>query len=159
MRLALYQPDIPQNVGSVIRLTACLGTPLDIIEPCGFPFEEKKIKRSALDYRELANVTRHASWPRFLQFKQDNLASSRLILMTTRGAAAYDQFSFQPQDILLMGRESAGVPADVADKCQDRIYIPMVSAARSFNMAIASAIALTEALRQTGQLPKGKDTR
>jgi tRNA (cytidine/uridine-2'-O-)-methyltransferase len=141
--LALYQPDIPQNVGAAMRLCACIGCPLDIIEPCGFPWDERKIRQSAMDYYEAARLTRHGSWDKFREARQ-----KRLILMTTKAALPYTDFTFQPGDILLAGRESAGVPDDVHNAADARIFIPMQPGLRSLNVINASAMILGEALRQ-----------
>lgn len=146
MRLALFQPDIPQNLGSALRLCACLGVALDIIEPCGFPLDDKSIRRSAMDYGAQADVMRHASWTAFLSGRDPG----RLILFTTKGAGPYQQFSFRPDDILLMGRESAGVPDEVHNAADARLLIPMRPGMRSINVINAAAMALGEALRQTG---------
>jgi tRNA (cytidine/uridine-2'-O-)-methyltransferase len=144
MRLALYQPDIPQNTGTIMRLCAGLGVALDIIEPCGFVLNDKNLKRAGMDYLEHLDLTRHISWDAFLAQKQ-----GRLILMENDGAYVYSDFSFQSGDILLAGRESAGVPADVAKVCAAVVKIPMTPPARSLNVAVASGIILGEALRQT----------
>ncbi len=143
--LALYQPDIPQNVGAAMRLCACLGCPLDIIEPCGFPWDERRIRQSAMDYYEAASLTRHASWDKFLQAKQ-----GRIVLLTTKAAVPYTDLAFQPGDILVAGRESAGVPEDVHNAADARIVIPMRPGLRSLNVVNACAMVLGEALRQTG---------
>lgn len=148
MRLALFQPDIPQNLGSAIRLSACLGVYLDIIEPCGFPLSDKAVKRAALDYGPCANVSRHDSFESFLATRKDTFAG-RLILFTTRAAEPYQGFRFQPDDILLMGRESAGVPEEVHAAADARLFIPMQAGMRSINVINAAAMALGEALRQT----------
>ena len=145
MRLALYQPDIPQNLGAFIRLAACLRVPLDIIEPCGFPVDDRRIRRAAMDYYSLARVTRHASWQ---SFRQDRPAAG-LVLLTTSGAQVFPEVAFQPDDILLLGRESAGVPPDVHDAADLRLRIPLQTGARSLNVALAAAVVLSEALRQT----------
>ncbi|MBL0899691.1 MAG: tRNA (cytidine(34)-2'-O)-methyltransferase [Reyranella sp.] len=145
MRLALFEPDIPQNLGAFIRLSAGLGLPLDIIEPCGFPVDDKRIRRAAMDYYDLARVVRHASW---VAFRRDR-APGRLVLLTTAGAIRLPQAQFQPDDILLMGRESAGVPAEVHAAADLRVRIPLQSGARSLNVALAAAMVLSEALRQT----------
>lgn len=146
LSIALFQPDIPQNVGAMMRLTACLDVGLEIIEPCGFPWDDRKIKQSALDYSDAAQITRHASWDSF------KLAHSarRIILMTTKTDHAYTDFTFQPDDILLAGRESAGVPENIHQSVQARITIPLKPGLRSLNISIASAMILGEALRQTG---------
>ena len=145
MRLALYQPDIPQNLGAFIRLAACLGTPLDIIEPCGFPVDDRRIRRAAMDYVDLARLQRHASWE---AFRRDH-APGRLVLLTTAGATTLPEARFRPDDILLLGRESAGVPAEVHDAAGLRVRVPLQKGARSLNVALAAAMVLSEALRQT----------
>jgi tRNA (cytidine/uridine-2'-O-)-methyltransferase len=145
MRLALYEPDIPQNLGAFIRLAACMGTPLDIIEPCGFPVDDKRIRRAAMDYYDLARVSRHASWD---AFRRDRVAG-RLVLLTTAGDQVFPAVSFQASDILLLGRESAGVPDDVHRAADLRLRIPLRPALRSLNVALAATMVLTEALRQT----------
>lgn len=147
--LALYQPDIPQNAGAAIRLCACLGTTLDIIEPCGFPWDERKIKQSAMDYIDLTATHRHTSWNAFTDTYKNK---QRIILMTTKGAIPYTEFKFNADDILLAGRESAGVPDDVHDMADARVFVPMAPNARSLNVINASAMILGEALRQCGQL-------
>jgi tRNA (cytidine/uridine-2'-O-)-methyltransferase len=145
MRLALFEPDIPQNTGSLIRLGACLGVPVDIIEPCGFLWSEPKLKRAGMDYLAEADITRHASWNAFRAAR----AGARLVLLTTKGAVSYLDFAFSPSDILLLGRESAGVPPEVHDAADARLLIPMRAGLRSLNVAMAGAIVLSEALRQT----------
>lgn len=150
MRLALYQPDIPQNTGTLMRLCAAMDVPLDIIEPCGFALDEKKVRRSAMDYFDYLNLTRHASWDAFHgQFKD-----RRLVLLTTKTDQLYTDFSFKPDDILLAGRESAGVPEDVHNRCDTRIRVPMAADIRSLNVAVSCAMVMGEALRQTGQFPE-----
>ena len=153
MRLALYQPDIPQNLGAAIRLCAALETDLDIIEPCGFPLSDKAIRRAAMDYGECAKVSHHAGWEAFLDYRRDVLASARLILFTTKGAEPLTDFAFRSDDILLMGRESAGVPDDVHDAANARVFIPISATARSINVVTAAAIGLAEGLRQTNGFP------
>ncbi|MDC7683821.1 tRNA (cytidine(34)-2'-O)-methyltransferase [Asticcacaulis sp. BYS171W] len=155
MRLALFQPDIPQNLGSAIRLSACLGVTLDIIEPCGFPLSDKAVKRAAMDYGDHARVLRHDSWQKFLAWRdetsQGSVASGgRIILFTTKSAQPYCDFAFAPDDILLMGRESAGVPDEVHACADARLFIPMQPGMRSINVINSAAMALGEALRQTG---------
>ncbi len=150
MRLALYQPDIPQNLGAAIRLGACLGAGVEVIEPCGFPFSDRALRRAALDYGRAEDVVRHDGWTQFLQSPARR--AGRLALFTTRGAIPYLDFAFQPGDTLLFGRESAGVPDEVhaaADAC---VVIPIAPEARSLNLATAAAIALSEALRQTSPI-------
>jgi tRNA (cytidine/uridine-2'-O-)-methyltransferase len=145
MRLALYQPDIPPNVGTMMRLCACLGIAMDIIEPCGFPLDDAKLKRAAMDYIDHLDFTRHRSWEDFAA----QIGTRRLVLLTTKGAVTYTDFQFQPDDILLVGRESAGVPDAVHDRANARIVIPVKPHLRSLNVAISAAMALGEALRQT----------
>jgi len=146
MRLALYQPDIPQNTGTILRMAACLGIAVDIIEPCGFLLDDRRFRRSGLTYLELVNLICHASWKDFygLQKKQKN----RLILLTTKGDTSFYDFSFQPSDILLMGSETVGVPPAVHLAANTRLRIPMVKNVRSLNVAMAAAMAVCEALRQ-----------
>lgn len=150
MRLSFYQPDIPQNLGTAIRLSACFGIPIDIIEPCGFPLTDRALRRSVMDYQGLAQVSRCTD---FANYSDDAVKTGeRIVLMTTKGATPLQSFAFQPGDRLLMGRESSGVPDEVHDRADARIIIPMVAGARSINVATAAAIALFEALRQTGGL-------
>ena len=148
MRLALFEPDIPQNTASLIRTCACLGLGTDIIEPCGFLFSEAGFKRAGMDYLELAEVVRHRSWEAFRA-----ASTSRLVLLTTKAAQPYTTFAFQPDDTLLLGRESAGVPDYVHQAAGARLYIPMRELLRSINVAQAGAMVLGEALRQTNQFP------
>lgn len=145
MRLALFEPDIPQNLGAFIRLAACLGVPLDIIEPCGFPLDDKRIRRAAMDYYDHAVIARHASWDAF----QHGRRSGRLVLLTTMGAATFPDIAFRADDTLLLGRESAGVPASVHAVADLRLRIPLKKGTRSLNVALAAAMVLSEALRQT----------
>lgn len=149
MRVALYQPDIPQNTGAVMRLCACLGVPLDIIEPCGFLWEDRRIRRAGMDYIDRLEAVRHASWTAFIGRKQ----ASRLILLTTRAQTSYVQVGYEADDILLFGRESAGVPDDVHDAADLRLTVPMRAEMRSLNVATAAAMVLGEALRQTQLFP------
>jgi tRNA (cytidine/uridine-2'-O-)-methyltransferase len=155
MRLALFQPDIPQNLGAALRLGACLGVPVDVIEPCGFPLSDRAARRAALDYAEMAEVLRHASWSRFLE--HPDRSSGRLLLFTTRGAEPFQKFQYRANDVLLFGRESAGVPLEVHQAADARLYIPLVRGARSLNVVNAAAMALGEALRQTGCFPNPQD--
>ena len=150
MRLALYEPDIPQNTGALLRLAACFSIGVDLIEPLGFLYDDRRLKRAALDYAALAEVRRHPSWAAFLATRE---ADSRLVLMTTSGGVALDRFAFAPGDTILLGRESAGVPQSVHEAADARLVIPLRGGARSLNVAQAGAIALYEALRQTGALP------
>jgi tRNA (cytidine/uridine-2'-O-)-methyltransferase len=146
MRLALYQPDIAQNTAALIRLCACLGAGMDIVEPCGFLFTDKGFRRAGMDYLQLAEVVRHVSWSAFRP-------PGRLVLLTTRAATAYTAFGFAPGDTLLLGRESAGVPDEVHAAADARLLIPMRGGARSINVAQAAAMVLGEALRQTDGFP------
>jgi len=129
----------------MIRLSACFAVPLDIIEPCGFPLSIKTLRRSAMDYADIADLVRHDSWDSF----QEQRATGRLVLMTTKAEASIWDFSFRPDDTIMVGRESAGVPADVDQACDARVRIPMSGAARSLNVAMCAGMALSEALRQT----------
>ena len=149
MRLALYEPDIPQNTGALIRLGACLDVPLDIIEPCGFLWSDAKLKRAGMDYLGQADLIRHTSWAAFKAAS----AGARLVLLTTKGATSYLDFTFGPTDILVLGRESAGVPDAVHASAEARLFIPMREGLRSLNVAMAGAIVTAEALRQTGGFP------
>lgn len=149
MRLALFQPDIPQNTGTLLRLGACLDFAVDIIEPCGFIFNEKAMRRAGMDYLEQVSYRRHNSWQDFLAYCAAHPEEyGRLVLMSTHASEPYTDFSFQPNDIILMGRESAGVPEDVHNQADARLLIPMNPKARSINMAISAAIVVGEALRQ-----------
>lgn len=150
MRLALFEPDIPQNLGAFIRLSAGLGVPLDVIEPCGFPVDDRRIRRAAMDYYDLASLVRHVSWA---AFRRDR-AAGRLVLLTTAAAVRLPEAVFRPDDILLMGRESAGVPQDVHAAADLRVRIPLQPGARSLNVALAAAMVLSEALRQTSGFEK-----
>lgn len=143
MQLALFEPDIPQNTGTIIRLCACMDAPLHIIEPCGFPFDDKKMKRAVMDYYDHAKITRHNSWEKFLAAKR-----GRLLLLSSHAAVPYTEFSFAPDDILLLGRESAGAPEYVHKAADARLVIPMKNGTRSLNVALAAAMVLGEAVRQ-----------
>lgn len=151
MRLALFQPDIPQNLGAAIRLGACLGAPVDVIEPCGFPISDRALRRAAMDYALIADMARHSGWSLFRT--ESASRGNRLVLFTTRGATPLTTFRFRPDDVLLFGRESAGVPDEVHEAADARLVIPLVAGARSLNVVTAAAIALGEALRQTGGFP------
>jgi tRNA (cytidine/uridine-2'-O-)-methyltransferase len=148
MRLALFEPDIPQNAGALLRLGACLGVPVDIIEPCGFVLDDKRLKRAGMDYIDRVDFARHSSWQAF-QAEQSN----RLILLTTTGDVPYTEMTYRASDTLLVGRESAGVPAAVHRVADARVVVPMRPGMRSLNVAQAAAMVLGEALRQTGGLP------
>jgi tRNA (cytidine/uridine-2'-O-)-methyltransferase len=149
VRLALYEPDIPQNAGSLMRLGACLGVGIDIIEPCGFLLSDRNFRRAGMDYLKSADICRHDSWERFHQGLQ-----GRLVLLTTKGGTAYTDFTFAPGDTLLVGRESAGVPEPVHAAADARLVIPLRPGLRSLNVAQAAAMVLGEALRQTALFPK-----
>ncbi len=146
MRLSLFQPDMAPNVGAAIRTAACFGVPLDIIEPCGFPLTAKDIKRVAMDYQAITPITRYSSWEKFSVAPPTQ--QGRTILLTTKGAQSLWDFTFEPEDIILMGRESAGVPQNVHDSASARVYIPMASKARSLNVVVSASITLAEASRQ-----------
>ena len=147
LRIALYQPDIPQNTGATMRLCACMGLGMDIIEPCGFLLDDKKIRRSGMDYRNHIAPVRHRSWHNFLDLYR---GKNRIVLLTTKAVAPYTTFSFKPDDILLAGQESAGVPEDVHETADARITIPMPGGGRSLNVVNSLAMVAGEALRQTG---------
>lgn len=149
MRLVLFEPDIPQNTGTLLRLGACLGVPVDLVEPCGFLLSDRHLRRAGMDYLDLASLTRHASWAAY----RSSAPAGRLVLLTTRGAEAYPDFAFRPGDRLLVGRESGGVPDEVHAAADARLTIPMAPGARSLNVAVAAAMVLGEALRQTGGFP------
>ncbi|HEX2112868.1 MAG TPA: TrmH family RNA methyltransferase [Alphaproteobacteria bacterium] len=149
MRIALFQPDIAPNVGTVLRLCACLGVGADVIEPCGFVWSDAKLKRAGMDYLNRVALHRHGSWDRYRSARPPG----RLVLLTTRGDIALPDFAFRPDDTLMVGRESAGVPEEVHSAADARLVIPMAHGARALNVASAAALALGEALRQTGQWP------
>lgn len=152
MRLALYQPDIPQNLGAAIRLAACLGVSLDVIEPCGFPLTDAAIKRAALDYGEKARVVRHASLAAFCTAAERK--GGRLVLVETDGAARFQDFAFSTGDTLVLGRESAGSPGELYAAAQASVRVPMLAGLRSLNVVVAGTVVLTEAMRQTGAWEK-----
>ncbi len=149
MRLALFQPDQAGNVGAAMRLAACLAVPLDVIEPCGFPWGERAMRRAGMDYAEIANVTRHADWSAWL-----TTLPGRLVLLTTSGNLRLPDTHFESGDTLLIGSESAGAPPFVHERSDLRVRIPLAAGARSLNLAVAAGIALAEALRQTGGWPE-----
>ena len=155
MRLALFHPDIPQNTGTLLRLGACLDLPLDIIEPCGFLFNEKAMRRAGMDYLDMVQYRRHNSWADFLEYRRQHPEEyGRLVLLTTHASKPYTAFEFRPNDIILMGRESAGVPEQVHELADARLLIPMNKNARSINVAVSAVMVIGEALRQTGLFPK-----
>jgi len=149
MRIALYEPEIAGNVGAVLRLGACLGVAVDLVEPMGFAWDDRRVRRAAMDYIDHVAVTRHAGFDAF----RATVGSSRLVLFTTKSTQSAYDFSFRPGDVLLFGKESAGVPAAIADACHARVRIAMRPQVRSMNLATAAALALGEAMRQTGTLP------
>ena len=149
MRLVLFEPDIPQNTGALLRLGACLGVAVDIVEPCGFLFDDKRLRRAGMDYLDAVDMVRHRSWRAYRA-----TAAGRLVLLTTRGETRYGDFAFHPSDNLLLGRESAGVPEDVHAAADAHLLIPMRTGIRSLNVALAAAMVLGEALRQTGLFPE-----
>jgi tRNA (cytidine/uridine-2'-O-)-methyltransferase len=151
MRIALYEPDIPQNTGTILRLAACLGLAAHIIEPAGFPVSDRAFRRAGLDYLDQVTIARHASFAAFEAWRE--AAGVRLVLLTTGAATSYLDHAFQRDDILLFGRESAGVPDAVHRAAQARLCIPMRPGLRSLNVAVAVAMAVGEALRQTGGFP------
>ena len=158
MRLALYQPDIPQNTGAILRLAACMGVAVDIVEPCGFVLDDRRLRRAGMDYLDGVSVDRHASWEAFLRARRtrhEGGQGERLVLLTTRASEPYHRFRFRPGDTLLLGRESAGVPERVRAAADDEATIPMAPGMRSLNVALAAAMVLGEALRQTAGWPAG----
>ncbi|HEX2891200.1 tRNA (cytidine(34)-2'-O)-methyltransferase [Vineibacter terrae] len=145
MNLALYQPDIAPNVGAMLRLAACLGVAVDLIEPCGFPVDDRRLRRAGMDYIDHVRLVRHSSWEAF----QRDRRAGRLILLTTGGDHVFPQVAFRRDDTLLVGRESAGAPADVHAAADLRLRLPMRPGLRSLNVTLAAAMVLSEALRQT----------
>jgi tRNA (cytidine/uridine-2'-O-)-methyltransferase len=149
IRIALFEPEIAGNVGAVLRLGACLGAAVDLIEPLGFAWDDRRVRRTAMDYIDHVAITRHSDFATF----RAGLGARRLVLFTTKAAESAYDFTFRADDVLLFGKESAGVPVDVAAACDARIRLPIRSAVRSMNLATAASLALAEALRQTGGLP------
>lgn len=149
-RLALYQPDIPQNTGTLLRLCACLGVDVDIVEPAGFPVSDRAFRRAGLDYLDKVNIARHVS---FAAFEETRRANGRRLLLTTRAAQSHTAFRFAPGDVLMVGRESSGVPDAVHAAADAHVIVPMREGLRSMNVAVAAAIVLGEALRQTDGYP------
>ncbi|WP_037076363.1 tRNA (cytidine(34)-2'-O)-methyltransferase [Neorhizobium vignae] len=148
LHIALYQPDIAGNTGTILRLAACLGLSVDIIEPAGFDISDRNLKRSGMDYLDSVTLARHVNWQRFDKWRKAN--GRRVVLASTKAAVPYTRFEFKPDDILLFGRESAGVPDHVHEAADARILIPMVEGQRSINVAMSAAMISGEALRQTG---------
>lgn len=150
MRIALFEPEIAGNVGAVLRLGACLGVAVDLIEPMGFAWDDKRVRRTAMDYIDHVSVTRHAGFAAF----RETIGHARLLLFTTKGVQSPYQFAFRPDDVLLFGKESAGVPPEVAQACDASLRLPIRPQVRSMNLAMATGLALGEALRQTELLPE-----
>lgn len=151
MDIALYQPEIAGNVGAILRTCACFEIRCRIIDPCGFAFSERSLKRAGMDYAERVEIMRHADWSAFEQSITES--GSRIVLMTSKGSTALPEFTFEPDDIILMGSESAGVPESVHARADARVHIPMATGFRSLNIGVATGIALAEGLRQTAQWP------
>jgi tRNA (cytidine/uridine-2'-O-)-methyltransferase len=149
--LALYQPDIPQNTGTMLRLAACLGIGVHLIEPAGFDVSDRNLRRAGMDYLERVGITRHLSWRAFEEWRATT--GARLLLATTKADRPYTAFSYREDDLILIGRESAGVPDEVHQAADERILIPMRPGLRSLNVAVTAAMILGEALRQTGCFP------
>lgn len=152
MRIALYEPDIPQNTGAIIRLASCFDIGIDIIEPCGFVFSSRRLKRSGMDYIDRVDIKLYSSWEKFYELYHVNI-KTRIILLTTKGNISHTKFSYDTDDILLLGRESAGVPDAVHLAVNSRIIVPIVTEARSLNIVTSAAMVLGEALRQTNTYP------
>ena len=153
MRLALYQPDIPQNTGALLRLAACLGIAVDIIEPCGFLFDDRRLRRVGLDYIRAVEMVRHVSWQAFLTARR-----GRVVLLSRQGITPYADFIFHPEDVLLLGRESCGVSEAVWETVDASLRIPMRPGLRSLNVAMAAAMTVGEVLRQTETFPESNGT-
>lgn len=151
LRIALYQPDIPQNAGTILRLCACMGVAADIIEPAGFPVSDRAFRRAGMDYLDQVDIRRHLSWATFEADRR--AAGKRLVLATTHATMPYTDFHFRVDDVLLLGRESAGVPEAVHASADERVLVPLMPGLRSLNIAVAAAMILGEALRQTGGFP------
>lgn len=155
MRIALYQPDIPQNTGAILRLAACLDIPVDIIGPAVFDTSNRALRRAGLDYLSTVEIGRHVGWQAFQDWLRSRAPAQRLVLLTTRGLQRHDEFTYQRTDVLLVGRESAGVPDYVHDAADARVRIPLRAGMRSLNVAIATAIVVGEACRQLQAWPTG----
>lgn len=156
MRIVLFQPDIPQNTGTILRLCACLNVETHIIEPAGFPISDRHFRRAGMDYLDQVSIVRHASWTAFEEWRAGS--GNRLILFSTKAARPYLDHIYRDDDILMFGRESAGVPDDVVNAADERLVIPIAPGLRSLNVAVTVAMALGEALRQTGRAPSGEGT-
>ena len=146
MRIALFEPDIPQNAGNIFRLGACLGIPIDIIEPTGFVINDKRLKRASMDYYDYLDLKKHISWEKFYNWTKQH--SYRLILLTTKSEKSYFKYTFKKNDILIFGRESAGVPEEVHNLVNERLTIPMIKGPRSINLSSSVAMVVSEAIRQ-----------
>ena len=146
MRIALFEPDIPQNAGNIFRIGACLGIPIDIIEPTGFVIDDKRLKRASMDYYDYLDLTKHVSWEKFYEWSKKN--SFQLILLTTKSQKSYYDYKFQPKDIILFGRESAGVPDYVHESVNERLKIPMIKGPRSINLSSSVSMVAGEMIRQ-----------
>ena len=146
MRIALFEPDIPQNAGNIFRLGACLGVSIDIIEPAGFVIDDKRLKRASMDYYDYLDLTKHLSWEKFYEWSKKN--SYQLILLTTKSQKSYYDYKFQPKDIILFGRESAGVPDYVHEAVDERLTIPMIKGPRSINLSSSVSMVAGEMIRQ-----------
>ncbi len=153
MRLALVEPDIPQNTGAILRLGACLGVAVDIIEPCGFVWDDRRLRRAGMDYLQGVEVERHVSLAAFLSARAGGESPGRLVLLTTKAAVSHIAFQFQPEDTLVLGRESAGAPESLHQAADARVRVPLTPGMRSLNVALAAGIVLGEALRQTHLYP------
>ncbi len=149
MHLVLFQPEIPHNMGALVRFAACMGMALDVIEPCGFLLTDKHLKRASMDYREFANVRHFPSWQVFCEVRQ----GLRRVAVRPRAPQTYTEFSFEASDLLIMGRESSGLPPEIVADCHASVAIPMMPGTRSLNLSLSAAIVATEALRQTNGLP------
>ena len=150
MRICLFQPDIPQNTGTLLRLGACLDIGIDIIEPCGFIFDDKQVKRAVMDYIDKVDYKRHHSWEDFLKYRNENKEQyGRIILLSTKAATKFTEFEYKENDLLLLGRESAGVPDEIHNFADERVIIPMSKDTRSINIAISGAMVLSVAMKQT----------
>lgn len=153
MRLALYQPEIPQNTGTLMRLCACMGINLDVIHPCGFIWDDRRLRRAGMDYIDIATVQHHDSWETFYEWTKKS--DYRLILLDSKAKTLYTDYDYQRRDILLMGKESSGVPSEIFQTVPERLLIPMKPGCRSLNVSLAAAMVVGEGLRQLGMFPKG----
>lgn len=154
MRLVLYEPDIAENAGAMMRLAACLALPVELIEPAGFVLSDRRVRRAGMDYLAHVELTRYASYAAFEAWRRASLPEARLVLLTTAGETLYTAFAFERSDLVMVGRESAGVPLAVREAADARLRIPLVPGRRSLNVALAAAMVLGEALRQTGRFPR-----